>query len=254
MIAGVLWDARVLSRPCDPPTLFRPDLSLAGAYQVSKYNFERRLKENDAKRAGSKIGLTSQAVQKQLNVSQPDFGWLTSDMQLSSGGMIPKTKLIQPKVEGEVAFILKKDLQGPTHRDAVIGATDSVAACIEVIDSRVSDWKIKIEDTVADNASSAYYVLGAQRRPLSEVDLVKASMTLKINGETRSTGAGAACLGDPVNAVLWLANTFGLLGETLRAGDVILSGAYGPVVPFQPGDRCEVEIDGLGRVTCERGR
>lgn len=232
----------------------QPGINIESAYRISKDNFDRRLKEG-ATRTGSKIGLTSQAVQKQLMVNQPDFGWLTSDMEVQDGATIPKNALIQPKVEGEVAFILKRDLKGPgTTRDQLIAATDCVAACIEVIDSRILDWRIRIEDTVADNASSAFYVLGKKRSALSAINLPSAKMTLKIDGATSSSGRGDACMGDPVNAVLWLADTLGRLGETLRAGDVILSGAYGPVVAFAPGSRCEVEIEGLGSVSCERGR
>ena len=253
-LAETLWRARLEAKPCPAPTESFPELTTKDAYRLSRLNFERRLKETRALPVGKKIGLTSLAVQKQLNVDQPDFGYLTSDMAVAHGGVLAPGTLIQGKVEGEAAFILKGRLAGPgVTREQVVKATDCVQACIEVIDSRVKDWKIKIQDTIADNASSAFFVLGPDRRRLADVDLKAAAMTLKINGEMKSTGQGAACLGDPLLAVAWLANKLGEFGETLEPGEVILSGAYGPVVAFNAGDRCEVEISGLGDVSCSYG-
>jgi 2-oxopent-4-enoate hydratase len=248
-LAQSLFQSRISRVPCDPPTE-RFSLSLAEAYAVSEINLKRRLGQAGVRLLGKKIGLTSRAVQKQLGVEEPDYGYLLSDMAIASGGSISRSTLILPKVEGETAFVLKKALQGHTITpDQVIAATDYIVPCIEVIDSRVRDWKIKIQDTVADNASSAFFVLGSQPKKLSEVNLPKAGMTLKINGELRSSGTGAACLDHPVFAVAWLANKMNEFGVSLEAGDVILSGAFGPVVPVQAGDHVEVEIAGLGAVS-----
>ncbi|MBI3553350.1 MAG: fumarylacetoacetate hydrolase family protein [Elusimicrobia bacterium] len=252
-LAGRLWDARTRSAACEPPTELHPELSIEDAYAVSRLNYERRLRSS--KRLGRKIGLTSAAVQKQLGVDEPDFGYLTSDMAVPHGGELHSGALLQGKVEGETAFILARPLKGPgVTAAAARAATDSVVACIEIIDSRVRDWKIKIQDTIADNASSAFFALAPERRGLAGLDLTRSAMTLKINGAVRSTGMGAACLGDPAEAVAWLANRLGALGDGLEAGDIVLSGAFGPVVPFAPGDRCEAEIEGLGLVSCSYGR
>lgn len=253
-LSDTLWNARSHQQPCSPLTELKPDLTLADSYGISRLVLDRRLSGSPGIRlVGRKIGLTSVAVQRQLGVDQPDFGYLTSDMLVDAGGIVPGNQLLQPRVEGEVAFLLGKDLKGPgiRHED-VVAATDHVVACIEVIDSRIRDWKIAIQDTVADNASSAFVVLGTQPRKLKDLDLRMAGMVLRINGEIRSTGMGAACLNDPVDAVAWLANTLGKLGDGLKAGDIVLSGAYGPVVAFGPGDFCEVEIHRLGKVSCTR--
>lgn len=254
-LAETLWQARATGVPCDPLTEKHPSLTLEQAYRISSLCFERRLKSVPTRSVGRKIGLTSRAVQTQLGVNQPDFGYIAADMLVDHGGIIPATRLIQGRVEGEVAFILGKDLAGPgvTSED-VERATDHVVACIEIIDSRIKDWKIKIQDTVADNASSAMAVLGSRPRKLRDIDLRMAGMTLRLNGEVESTGVGAACLDHPIEAVKWLANTLGSLGDGLKAGDIVLSGAYGPVIPFRPGDRCEVEISGLGKVHCGMAR
>ena len=248
--AAFLWNARIHKKPGEPLTKTYPSISVDDAYQVSRKNYQRRILEG-ARPIGKKIGLTSRAVQKQLGVDQPDFGYLTSDMIIKDGGLLKRGSLIQGKAEGEVAFFLKKDL---TSRDLkfedIVSATDFVVVCIEVIDSRIQDWKIKIEDTIADNASSAFIVLGKEKKTLEQVDLKLAGMTLKKNGEIESTGVGAACMDHPINAVLWLAQTMVKLDDPLRAGDCILSGAYGPVVSFKEGDSCTVEINGLGFVSC----
>jgi 2-oxopent-4-enoate/cis-2-oxohex-4-enoate hydratase len=259
-LAETLWQARISGTPCAPLTVAHPELTIEDAYRISSQNFQRRLMGavmgavmGGVKSVGRKIGLTSLAVQKQLGVNQPDFGYLTSDMLVHSGDAIGKNALIQGRAEGEVAFILGRDLKGPgVTREDVIAATDHVVACIEIIDSRVKDWKIKIQDTISDNASSALLVLGNKPRKLQDLDLRMAGMALRMNGEVESSGVGAACLDHPVNAVVWLANALGALGDPLKAGDIILSGAYGPVVPFNPGDHCEVENSGLGKVSCSR--
>jgi 2-oxopent-4-enoate/cis-2-oxohex-4-enoate hydratase len=253
-LADSLHDARTKLRQCGPLTVRAPELTIRDAYTVSEVNLKRRIEQERVLLVGKKIGLTSRAVQKQLGVSEPDFGYLTSDMNVPMGETVPLAGLLQPKVEGETAFVLKRDLQGPGISVAdVIRATDFVLPCIEIIDSRVQDWKIQIQDTVADNASSALFVLGTEPRSLRSIDLRSSGMALRINGEVISTGAGAACLDHPCLAVAWLANKLGEFGVGLRAGEVILSGAFGPVVPVAGGEHVEVEISGLGRVHCQFG-
>lgn len=251
-LAQQLWTAREQRKPIPPLTETHPEITLEQAYAISKSNHARRVSAPGVRPIGKKIGLTSKAVQKQLGVDQPDFGYLTSDMLVENGAQVT-TPLIQPKAEAEVAFVLCRDLNatsGPITPEQVIAATDCVRACIEIIDSRVENWKIRIQDTVADNASSALLVLGPEKRSLKDVDLRLAGMWLKKNDEIESTGAGAACLDHPVLAVTWLANTMVRFGDPLKAGDLVLAGAFGPVIPVAPGDRCEAEISGLGRVSC----
>jgi 2-oxopent-4-enoate/cis-2-oxohex-4-enoate hydratase len=251
-IAESLFQARIKAQPIAPLSETYPEISILDAYQISHLGFQMRLKTG-VKSMGRKIGLTSLAVQKQLGVHQPDFGYITSDMLVNHEGAIGANSLIAGRVEGEVAFVLGRDLKGPgVDWKQVVAATDHVLGCIEIIDSRVRDWKIGIQDTIADNASSAMIVLGNHPKKLSDIDLEMAGMALRLNGEVESTGVGVACLGHPIHAVAWLANTLGALGYTLSAGDIILSGAYGPVVPFKPGDHCEVEISGLGKIRCSR--
>ena len=250
-IARSLYDARCERRPIAPLTTTHSGLTVADAYAVSETNLKRRCEQEGAHVVGKKIGLTSRAVQAQLQVSEPDYGYLTSDMHVSLGEMVSMGTLLQPRVEAEAAFVLKRDLVGPGVTVAdVIRATDFVLPCIEIIDSRVQDWKIKIQDTIADNASAALFVLGCEPRLLRSLDLELAGMALRVNGEVLSAGAGAACLGHPCVAVAWLANALGRFGEKLRAGEVILSGAFGPVVPVKARDRVDIEISGLGRTHC----
>ena len=248
-LADSLYLARRKHEPCSPLTEQSAAFTINDAYKVSEINLKRRIEQEKVKLIGKKIGLTSRAVQKQLAVHEPDYGFLTSDMNVPMGETISRSHYFLPKVEGEVAFVLKKSLRGPGVTVAqVIQATDFVLPCIEIIDSRVRDWKIKIQDTIADNASSAAFVLGAQPVSLRAVDLRAAGMVLKINGEPFSTGSGAACLDHPALAVAWLANKLGEWGHGLVAGEIILSGAFGPVVPIEEGQFVEVEISGLGKV------
>jgi len=198
---------------------------------------------------GAKIGLTNPAVQKVFGVYQPDFGVLFSDMAVADGEEVDLGRLIQPRVEAEVAFVLK---DGLPHEDVtsvdLMRAIDFLLPAIEIVDSRIEGWDISIVDTVADNASSGLYVLGTQPQALSKVDLRLCGMVLEHAGEPVSVGAGAACLGNPLNAVVWLASTMARMGSPLRAGDVVLSGALGPMVPVTPGARYEARISGLGSV------
>jgi len=198
---------------------------------------------------GAKIGLTNKAVQSVFGVFQPDFGVLLADMAVPDGDIVDLKRLIQPRVEAEVAFVLGTDLP---HQDItsvdVIRATDYLLPAIEIVDSRIKGWDISIVDTVADNASSGLYALGTTPTPLSKVDLRLCGMVLEHLGEPVSVGAGAACLGNPLNAVTWLASTVAHMGSPLRAGDVVLSGALGPMVPVTPGAMYEARISGMGSV------
>lgn len=220
---------------------------LDAAYQVQEVNI-RRLESSDNPRVGRKVGLTSDAVQQQLGVDQPDFGVLLASMDVSELDEVPSSRLLQPKVEAEIAFIMAEDVLEPT-RENVIAAVGEVAAALEIVDSRVRDWDITIVDTVADNASSGLFVLSKERKQLSEIDPVAVEMSMTRNGEVASTGTGADCLGDPINALVWVAETAHRLGMPLRAGEVVLSGALGPMVLFDPGTTVKADLSGLGSVT-----
>ncbi len=217
-----------------------------GAYAVQSLN-TRYWVEAGRRIIGKKIGLTSEAVQKQLGVNQPDFGVLFSDMEIIDGGELDPRKVLQPKAEAEIALVLGRDLDGP-HISVgdIAAAVDHISAAIEIVDSRIEDWKITFADTVADNGSSAFFVLGQQRIRLGDLDLRTCGMILEVNGVLASMGVGAACLGSPLNAAAWLASTLAARGEPLRAGDLVLTGALGPMVLLAPGDAVGVSIGGLG--------
>ncbi len=221
----------------------------AGAYAVQAIN-TAFWQDAGRRLVGRKIGLTAKAVQTQLGVDQPDFGVLFEDMQIADGGVLRAASVLQPKAEAEVAIVLKHDLPGrDTTPDEVAAAVDYAVAAIEIVDSRIADWKITFADTVADNGSSAFYVLGAERKALAGLDLYTCGMALEVNGVVVSLGAGAACLGHPLNAAAWLARTLAAAGAPLRAGEVVLSGALGPMVALTPGDQVEAKIGGLGSVS-----
>jgi 2-keto-4-pentenoate hydratase len=224
---------------------------LQGAYAVQQGLVEKRL-ATGVSVVGRKIGATSEAVQKQLGVDQPDFGYLLSDMDVSHDDPISMRTLVQPRVEAEVAFRLARDIDVPEKQitiDFVRHAVDVALPALEIVDSRIQDWDIEFTDTVADNASSGLYVVGDAGLPLSEIEPRDVVMSLTINGEERSSGTGAACLGDPLEALRWLAVQAARFGDPLRAGHLILSGALGPFVPFAAGDRVTASISGFAPLT-----
>jgi 2-keto-4-pentenoate hydratase len=221
---------------------------IVAAYAVQAAN-TRHWIQAGRRLIGRKIGLTSQAVQTQLGVDRPDFGALFADMAIADGGELLASSVLQPKAEAEVALIFGADLTGAkVTREQVAAAVAVAAPAIEIVDSRIADWKITFADTVADNGSSAFFVLGKARRPLQGLDLWSCGMVLEVNGQVVSLGAGAACLGHPLNAATWLAQTLAELGEGLRAGDVVLTGALGPMVALRAGDKVTATIGGLGSV------
>ena len=241
-----LHSALVARTVVDPLTTRYPDITVEEAYHIQQRMIERRMQAGE-RIVGKKIGVTSRAVMNMLGVYRPDFGYLLDGMICNEGQSIEISTLIQPKAEGEIAFILKKDLMGPGVTNAeVLAATECVMPCFEIVDSRIRDWKIKIQDTVADNASCGVFVLGDQAVDPRKIDLSLCGMVLERNGEIIATGAGAAALGSPVNAVVWLANTMGQLGIPLKAGEVILSGALAAMFPAKAGDNFRISIGGLG--------
>ncbi len=243
MIADELYRC-LRDRTTRPPL---GELSIAQAYAISRGILARR--EADGERlVGKKIGVTGLVVQQALNVHQPDFGFLTDAMWIEHGTpMAISSTLIQPRAEGEIAFGLARDLDGPGITGAdVLAATEWVAACFEVVDSRIDDWRIGITDTVADNASSGLFVIGGRVAP-SGLDLARVHMRVEKNGAPLSEGRGdASALGSPQACVAWLANTLGQYGIGLKAGEVVLSGSLVPLEPVVAGDHMRVTIDGIG--------
>jgi 2-oxopent-4-enoate/cis-2-oxohex-4-enoate hydratase len=242
-----LYSALRERRTVEPLTAREPQLTIDDAYGISRRMLARRLESGETV-VGKKIGVTSKAVQRMLDVHQPDFGWLTDRMRCESGREMPiSTELIQPRAEGELAFLLARDLRGPGITPAaVLAATEHVSPCFEIVDSRIQDWKIRIQDTVADNASSGMFLLGEGRVDPRKVDLVTCGMVVWKNGEVISTGAGAAALGSPLHSVAWLANTLGEYGISLHAGEVILSGSLVPLEPVRAGDEMRLAVGGIG--------
>jgi 2-keto-4-pentenoate hydratase len=219
-----------------------------GAYRVQLLNTLAWV-EQGRRIVGRKIGLTAAAVQAQLGVDQPDFGVLFADMAIDDGGVLLASKVLQPKAEAEVALVLARPLDNPTAGiQDVLAATAYALPAIEIVDSRIADWKISFADTVADNGSSAFYVLGNEPRNLAGLDLKTCGMALEINGAVASLGAGVACLGHPLNAAAWLIRALAAVGEGLRAGDVVLTGALGPMIAIKPGDVVRASVGGLGSV------
>ena len=221
-------------------------LDIEGAYAVQTLN-TRFWQAQGRRLVGRKAGLTAKAVQTQLGVDQPDFGALFADMAVPDGGALDPARALQPKAEAEIALVLSADLDdAQASPEAVAAAVASVHAAIEIVDSRIADWKITFADTVADNGSSAFFVLAKEGMPLAGLDLYTAGMVLEINGDIASLGAGAAALGHPLEAAAWLARTLAARGEPLRRGDVLLTGALGPMVALTPGDHVRAVVGGIG--------
>jgi 2-oxopent-4-enoate/cis-2-oxohex-4-enoate hydratase len=230
--------------PVEPLTARDPELTLEEAYRIQEYVIGRRLALGD-RIIGKKIGLTSRVVQRSLGVSEPDFGQLLASMVATD--TIEAATLLQPRVEGEIAFLLDRDLTGPGISNAdVLRATRAVLPCFEIVDSRIRDWRIKLPDTVADNASAGMLLLGDRAVDPRSLDLSLCGMVLEKNGVLECTGAGAAALGSPVNCVTWLVNMLGRFGMPLRAGEIVLSGSLGALIPVTAGDHVQLSIGGIG--------
>jgi 2-keto-4-pentenoate hydratase len=248
-LAEELFQANATAVPIDPLTARHPDLDIEDAYAIQKRVIERRVADG-ARIVGRKIGLTSRPMQQMLGVDEPDYGVLLDDMMVEDGDVIDLTRMSQPRVEAELAFVMERELVGPgvTTANALTAVAGALPA-IEVVDSRVADWKIKLVDTVADNASSGLLVLGGRLRKVTELDLRLVGVAVSRNGVVIDTGAGAAALGNPARCVAWLANKLATFGDQLRAGDVVLPGAVHRMVPVEPGDVFRAEFAHLGAVT-----
>lgn len=246
--AEILRQAEQTGQACRPIREIIPDHGVEAAYSVQELNTEYFLKQG-RQIVGRKIGLTSEAVQKQIGVDQPDYGILFDDMARKNGDVIDIADVMQPKIEAEIAFVLKQDLRKEVSTTAdVIEAIDYAVPALEIVGSRIQNWDITLADTVADNGSSGLFVLGNTQCPLDQIDLIACEMELLLSGEQVSVGNGAACMGNPLIAAVWLANTMALTAYPLKAGEIILSGALGPMVEVNPGDDFEVHVSGLGSV------
>ena len=246
--ADALAVAELECSPIPPLRQTWPDLDVVDAYEIQLLNIRRRL-DAGATVNGHKVGLSSRAMQEMMGVDEPDYGHLLSDMEVHEDRPVRSGRYCYPRVEVEVGFVLGEDLpgEGCTEQD-VLDATEAVAPAIELIDSRIADWDIRIGDTIADNASSAGYVLGRDRVKPTDIDLKAIDARLLRNGELVGEGRSDAVLGDPVVAVAWLARKVASFGVTLRAGNVILPGSVHRAVDVRPGDDFEATFDGLGSV------
>lgn len=243
-----LYQALRSQTTLQPFTERYPEITIEDAYYISLRMVQNRVEKDGEKIVGKKIGVTSKVVQEMLGVHQPDFGFLTNKMEYPNGADIPIAgNLIQPRAEAEIAFRLKKDLNGPGVSEAdVLEATDYIMPCFEIVDSRIQNWQIKIQDTVADNASCGVYVMGDAKVDPKDLDLPNLKITVYKNGEFLSEGIGAAVQGNPLTAVAWVANTLGQFGITLNAGDEILSGSLVPLEDVVAGDSMTLELEGVG--------
>ena len=248
--AEQLWQAELKVHAISPVReQLGQEANVDHAYQIQAINTQQALRQG-RRLVGKKIGLTSFVVQQQLGVDSPDFGMLFDDMAYADGELIPFQKLIQPKVEAEIALVLKADLNQTVQRiEEMMAAIDYVVAAIEVVDSRIENWNISLLDTVADNASSAAFVLGTNKVAATEFDWVNCQMHMQTEGKIVSQGQGKACLDHPLNAAIWLANEMLRRGRPLQAGDIVLTGALGPMVKVEAGQSYTAEVEGLGTVT-----
>lgn len=243
--AKALYAALRTQRSIPPLTDTHPEMTIDDAYAVSQNLLEMRLRDGETV-IGKKIGVTSKPVMDMLGVDQPDFGFLT-DAMWAKENVVDTTVMILPRAEAEIAFKLKADLKGPGVTEAdVLAATEAIAACFEIVDSRVTDWKVKIQDTIADNASCGVMAVGESWVSPHDVDLLACKAVVKKNGQPLSEGVGAATLGSPLAAVAWLANTLGSRGIPFKAGEIILSGSLVALEPVTAGDKMHVTIDGMG--------
>ncbi|PZD76975.1 2-keto-4-pentenoate hydratase [Mesonia sp. K7] len=244
-LADRIYQAEQNKVSCEPIRAHIGALDLESAYKIQEINIEKK-KNSGLIERGKKIGLTSFKVQEQLGVDQPDFGILLNNMQFHASENITFAELMQPKAEAEIAFILKKDLDKENiTEEEVVEAIDHAKIAVEIVGSRIKDWNIKITDTIADNASSSHFVLGEREVSLSEIDLQKNKMQLFVDGNLASEGDGTSCMGNPLNAVVWLANKMYELKNPLRKGEIILSGALGPMVNLQPNQKIKATIEGF---------
>ena len=247
-ISTALMEAEARRIPIDPITSANADFKPEHAYQVQLATVKTRV-AGGRRIIGKKIGLTSKAMQDLFNVHEPDYGHLLDDMLVVEGQPCPRSDLLYPKVEGEVAFVIERRLQGPgVHVAEVLRATAGVMPALEIVDSRIRDWKIKLADSIADNASSARFVLGSRMLPARDFDLRLIGMCLEKNGQVVNSGAGVAVWGHPAAAVAWLANKLSQFGAALEPGDVVLSGAVTAAVDVAAGDVVEAHFDRLGSV------
>lgn len=251
-----LYDSLRSGHTVAPLTARFSDIDVDDAYRISRHMLALRERRDGETVVGKKIGVTSAAVQEMLGVFQPDFGFLTDVMQYDNGACIPMHgTLIQPRAEGEIAFKLSADLRGPgIDEAAVLAATDCIYPCFEIVDSRIDNWQIAIQDTIADNASCGVFVLGDTAIDPKGLDLAALRIEVLKNGEPLSSGLGSAVQGNPLTAVAWLANTLGELGIPLLAGEIILSGSLVPLEPAQSGDSFELRMAGLGGVNLSFGK
>jgi 2-keto-4-pentenoate hydratase len=253
-LADELWEADRTAKPIAPLTERYPSLVIEDAYGIQTINIDRRVADGQ-KIIGRKVGLTSAPMQKLLGVDEPDFGVLTDEMFVEDGDLISLSRLVQPRVEAELAFLMEHDLAGPGVTTAgALAAIAGALPAVEIVDSRVADWKIKLVDTVADNASSGLLVVGGRMRKVEDLDLRLLGVVVARHGEVIETGAGAAALGNPARCVAWLANKLGSLGSGLKAGDIVLPGAVHKMVGVEPGDVFRADFAHLGGVTVRFSR
>ena len=248
-LADELWESEHSRTPIVPLTRRHPDLDVTDAYAIQSRNVSRHLARG-ARVVGRKVGLTSLPMQRLLGVDEPDFGVLLDHMVVEDGDEVPLDRLLQPRVEAEVALLMGRDLNGPGVTAArALTAIAGALPALEIVDSRVADWEIGLIDTVADNASSGLFVVGGNLRPLTGIDPRLIGVVISRNGAVADTGAGAAALGNPVRCVAWLANKLAAFGEGLHAGEIVLPGAVHTMIPVAPGDSFRGEFAHLGSVT-----
>jgi 2-keto-4-pentenoate hydratase len=245
--ANILWQAENEGKAASPIRDLIGAQNIQAAYEIQHINTQRKI-EKGWKPVGIKIGLTSYAVQKQLGVDQPDYGMLYRETQVQNEGGLDANELLQPKAEAEIAFILGQDIEKEIGLEELVNSIAYARCAIEIVGSRIENWDITIADTIADNASASHFVLGDDKVELSQLDLVNCKMQLYKNTELTSEGSGKACMDNPLNATIWLVNTMVSNGTKLKKGDVLLSGALGPMVPIGKGDKLKANIEGLGDV------